>query len=339
MASLPDPNGLGYRAGYCHEPSTRLLTADLRWRAAGDVVVGDELWALEDEQPKGRRGRAFRRAVVLASFLSKKDCVRVCLDNGESFVCSADHPWLATPPLAGRGEWRRADRLIYRGRGAKLVRTFLPWTEERSYEAGWLAGILDGEGSVSRGHRASFHPANGVSITQVLGATADRIALKMGSRVSTNVRTIERPGVRPRIEIETNGGGMAAAAAFLGTVRAERLIAGFDIEGGHVLNRFPVHVAAIERVGIREVQSIQTSTGTYIAEGFAVHNTGTLCQHGHAVASPQPGDLVFYGSGAPWHHVAVYVGGGRVVSHGSEGGPFLEAMDYRGDRGQIRRYV
>lgn len=67
--------------------------------------------------------------------------------------------------------------------------------------------------------------------------------------------------------------------------------------------------------------------------------TGTLCQNGRAVSSPAPGDLVFYGSGAPWGHVAVYVGGGRVVSHGHEGGPFLVPMNYRSDRGQIRRYV
>ena len=69
--------------------------------------------------------------------------------------------------------------------------------------------------------------------------------------------------------------------------------------------------------------------------------TGTLAQHGRLVSLSQarPGDLVLYGGGWPYHHVAVYVGFGRVVSHGSEGGPYLVPIDYRSDRRQIRSYL
>ena len=69
--------------------------------------------------------------------------------------------------------------------------------------------------------------------------------------------------------------------------------------------------------------------------------TGTLGQRGRQVALSQAkiGDLVFYGHGYPWHHVAVYAGFGRVVSHGSNSGPNLCHIDYRGDRGMIRSYL
>lgn len=69
--------------------------------------------------------------------------------------------------------------------------------------------------------------------------------------------------------------------------------------------------------------------------------TGTLATHGRSVslAAARPGDLVFYGSGYPYSHVAVYVGAGRVVSHGSEGGPYLLNIDYRRDRRVIRSYL
>jgi cell wall-associated NlpC family hydrolase len=74
--------------------------------------------------------------------------------------------------------------------------------------------------------------------------------------------------------------------------------------------------------------------------------TGTLAQHGwrvgttraQDVARARPGDLVFYGRGRPWDHVAVYVGGGLVVGHGSESGPNRLRIDYRSDRGEIRSY-
>jgi hypothetical protein len=79
----------------------------------------------------------------------------------------------------------------------------------------------------------------------------------------------------------------------------------------------------------------------YDGEGF----TGTLCQHGVPVASPLPGDLIFYGYGYPWKHVAIAVGDDpfkpatRCVSHGHQGGPVLSLIHYRSDVGQYRSYV
>ncbi len=74
----------------------------------------------------------------------------------------------------------------------------------------------------------------------------------------------------------------------------------------------------------------------YSGYGF----TGTQIQHGIRVADPREGDLVFYGNkgGIPTH-VAIFVGGGKVVSNGSESGPLLLSINYRSDVNQIRRYV
>lgn len=67
--------------------------------------------------------------------------------------------------------------------------------------------------------------------------------------------------------------------------------------------------------------------------------TGTQVGQGRVTRDPRPGDLVFYGHGSIPSHVAIYVGNGRVVSHGSEPGPYLLAIDYRSDRSQIRSYL
>lgn len=67
--------------------------------------------------------------------------------------------------------------------------------------------------------------------------------------------------------------------------------------------------------------------------------TGTLLEHGVRVDSLIPGDLVIYGSGWPGEHTAVYTGGGLVVSHGSEAGPFLLPVHYRSDVLEFRRYI
>lgn len=74
--------------------------------------------------------------------------------------------------------------------------------------------------------------------------------------------------------------------------------------------------------------------------------TGTMAQHGIEVLHPpntRRGDLVLYGSGPTFEHVAGVVthdksGKPLVVSHGSEAGPFFLPFDYR-PWAQIRRYI
>jgi hypothetical protein len=72
---------------------------------------------------------------------------------------------------------------------------------------------------------------------------------------------------------------------------------------------------------------------------FRAGYTGTMAAHGRRVDAPRPGDLVLYGRGPTYEHVAVYIGGGRVISHGSESGPLNLPVHYRGDFAQYRSYV
>lgn len=66
-------------------------------------------------------------------------------------------------------------------------------------------------------------------------------------------------------------------------------------------------------------------------------NTTTEREHGHVVplSAAQPGDLAQYQGP---DHVAVYVGGGRVISHGSAIGPLLLPVGYR-PLHEIRAYL
>lgn len=72
--------------------------------------------------------------------------------------------------------------------------------------------------------------------------------------------------------------------------------------------------------------------------------TGSMYRNGKAVVHDKNlkiGDLIFYGdqSGGIPEHVAVYIGGGMVFSHGSEGGPYILNLDYRNDRRMSRRFI
>lgn len=72
--------------------------------------------------------------------------------------------------------------------------------------------------------------------------------------------------------------------------------------------------------------------------------TGTMINGGKVVRHKENlkvGDCVFYGWQSPGvpEHVAIYIGGGLVFSHGSEGGPYILKVDYRPDRVAMRRYI
>ncbi|MDX6534010.1 MAG: NlpC/P60 family [Gaiellales bacterium] len=67
--------------------------------------------------------------------------------------------------------------------------------------------------------------------------------------------------------------------------------------------------------------------------------TGTQRAHGKVVTGHLiVGDLVHYGPGTG-AHVAMYIGGGKVFSHGSENGPYKLPVHYRGDYSHARRYI
>lgn len=66
----------------------------------------------------------------------------------------------------------------------------------------------------------------------------------------------------------------------------------------------------------------------YDGQGY----TGTLVRHGRRTGSPQPGDLVFYGSNASVpDHVAVYIGNGEVIQMGGDPDPTQSPVHGRGD--------
>jgi hypothetical protein len=70
--------------------------------------------------------------------------------------------------------------------------------------------------------------------------------------------------------------------------------------------------------------------------------TGTMKNNGRRVpgglANALPGDLVLYGAGSG-KHVTIVVAKNKVISHGSEGGPYLVKPDYRNDIAEVRRYI
>ncbi len=133
----------------CVDPQTRVLTADLRWVPAGDLVVGEHLLAFEEYpgEPVTSSGRKYRDAVVTGANRAILPCYDLKFEDGTNVRCSSDHLWLCYSGNKA-AHWVRTDELRTGDiRISHVVKPFDVWETDSSREAGYLAGAFDGEGS------------------------------------------------------------------------------------------------------------------------------------------------------------------------------------------------
>jgi SAM-dependent methyltransferase len=276
----------------CLEQSHRILTDDLRWVAAGDVQVGDAVLAFDENGPglttTGRASRRrWRRAEVVRSVPRSVECLRVILANGDEIVTTPEHPWLASRYAYGGmvAEWITSSQLMGENplgrtkghrRGARqpyyVHRQVEPWVERRSFDAGWLSGLFDGEGSLSLG----VHGSPKMVVCQVEGPVLDR-AERLMADFGYEPNRIARKGIPDHYKPMGNlyvTGGFPGLLKALGELRPVRLLSKWeqlDI-GTRTVEAEKVGVVAVESAGRRDIQEIETSAGTYFGEGYLMHN-------------------------------------------------------------------
>lgn len=280
--------------GYCVVPETLVLTADLRWVAAGDLVIGQELVGV-DETPEfnaqypdnprmqGHRNRKYRRAVVLAAPRRRAECVRIILADGREVTSATDHGWLVRRTIAGPKYYAlppEARDSNYRWMGAgdivpgdEIAAPLRTWPEEASFEAGWASGIMDGEGWLAVSGPGNRERVN-VGVAQNPGLVLDRFIRYMDGVGLPYIRQGRAADKCERLDIQRRW----AAMELLGRLRPCRLMPLHPHlwEGQRVIRSGPnsVRVVKTEDAGTREVVSLGTSTGTYIANGLISHNCG-----------------------------------------------------------------
>ncbi|MFF3325334.1 TROVE domain-containing protein [Streptomyces sp. NPDC002889] len=254
----------------CVTPDTLVLKRDLTWVRAGELLVGDELVGFDEEvRGKGKGQSAkMRVSVVTATRNAMLETVKVVTDRGETSV-SVDHMFVVTNNSRNR-EWRRAGDLKV---ADKLVFFGAPWAVDYSYEAGWLAGYLDGEGYIN--HKS-------VGVGQNVGPTLEhsKVILKhLGFQFS--IQQYEPKGNRHTKEVLKILGGRYEAMRLLGTVQPIRLSRDRLWVDGDLVSKGPhvapgsswANVTAVEPLGMRENVTMSTSARTFIADGFLAHNS------------------------------------------------------------------
>jgi hypothetical protein len=259
------------QAMQCVSADTPVLCADLVWRPAGELEVGEELVAF-DELAANRQGRRFRKAVVTANALREDTLLLVTTPVG-SVKCNREHPWLVRrPDKNARWRWiKAADMLV----GDEVLHALDIWESEETWEAGWLAGMYDGEGCL----RIIEEGGVRLLLTQQEGDTADRVHDVLTERLG------REPCFRQQIAGKYNNNETvncyevnrrADVLKLLGSLRPMRLLRRSDEawDGRYLCGTGrSATVTDITDAGSGTIASLSTSTYTYIAGGFAMHNT------------------------------------------------------------------
>ncbi len=279
FAALDTPLSLGIERK-CAAPNTPLLRDDLTWVLAGDVRVGDRVLAIEEEvrtSRRVRRGMGGKRGwfwtTVTHSEIAVRRNVRVILDDGSELVCTPEHPWLVYP--AKHSEhlvWRRAETL---DPGVRVPRYLRPWAAEDSADSGYLGAAFDGEGCLSFCHSRPVWALQFAQADNPMLARVRHILAARGVVTRESIRQPKYPGSQPNMTLHTKGGS-PVVMELLGSTRAERLI-------GRLIEKWtsPLYLRPCSRPRVVEVRPmpdmptavISTAAGTYMADGFAAHNS------------------------------------------------------------------
>lgn len=265
---------------YCPIPEERILTADLRWVAAGDLRVGDELFGFDEHPqelgPGGKKRRRFRPARILTTIPVKRRIIRLEMEDGSTVRASAEHPWLVATKASRNQAWISAGELalaLKDGRKRYMHRFFTPWKTGTTRDDGWLAGMLDGEGYFSFTNRGGIQ----CGVSQRPGALLDELSRQL-NRAGICYRA-SKTGKSDVISLQMLG-GWRETATLLGYIRPQRLInkvtdglnsGAFDkqLDG----RGYPLQIVKAWDEGENWVSGLETSTRTYFCEGFGAHNS------------------------------------------------------------------
>lgn len=272
---------------FCLTPEHKVLTKDLDWVRLDEVKVGDTIVAFDEEPKPGEKYRKYEFAEVLRHDITTAPVYKVTLSNGDIFHTTKDHRWLARTYYSTKHQWITTEKMmekLQRGESPyRVLKLFDKWEPETGFEAGWLSGMFDGEGCLSKTN--SKHGGILLSISQNPGKVFDKIVELMDKfNVAHNEHDSKIPN--KSVQLIRVLGPSNKKVEFLGRFKPGRLIEKFNPRMlGSIQspdNSEEVYVHSVEFAGQKEIVMIETSTGTMIADGYAHHNC-------HYLANPMTG--------------------------------------------------
>lgn len=228
----------------------------MTFKPIGDIQVGDEVMGFASRNGGADFSNASRNSLCTATVLAVKrrraPVVRLRMESGREIRCTPDHQWLTRRSEFYRWKYSAAEV------GTCLASIIDPSPEvpnglER--EAGWLAGMYDGEGS--NHFLAQYKAVNPETYQRIA-----ELAVALGIALTPTPRGFQITG------------GRQGYVDFLNLLRPVRRD-GLEAEIlGRTLIRPPDRILGIQLDSDdEEVACLTTTTGNYVVWGYASHNS------------------------------------------------------------------
>lgn len=258
----------------CLHKNSKILTSNFTWKLLSDLNKGDTLISFSEvPETHGKlKIRRFEESVVEDIGEVNLPAYQILTQKG-TIIASSDHLWLSQHGKHNKFSWVRTEDLINNSEKHvhKNTKNYLsyfsdPWEINNSREAGYLAGILDGEGCIGTG--LSFTQKNNLTLKEAINCIN-----KLGYSYRVDPRKGECFDV-----IFTNPLGINKNnIKILGELQAKRLIENFKnrLYGQSISSKYSekIEILSVVPIGNIDLIGIKTSNNTIISDGFLTHNS------------------------------------------------------------------
>lgn len=249
---------------YCNPPEASIWMGDMSFKPLGEVKVGDEVIGWEDGDSSERSKLV--KSKVVAIHRHDAPIVKVTMKSGRVIRCTSDHRWKS-------GRSRTTSKFITPKVGRELAFVVdnpgeCPPSMIR--DASWLGGIFDGEGSLCSSGRGQIMIAQSPSHNPQVCAKIERTLDKLGFEYSvSNQNGCNRYALKA-------GSAVNSKTTKLKFLKWCQPIKGPALEPAILKTRFAERdeIVSIEPDGFGEVIGMTTTTGNYVAWGYASKNCG-----------------------------------------------------------------
>ena len=258
----------------CVVAGNRVLTKDLRWIPVETLVEGDELLAFQEEASGPNKPRKYEVSRVVKAAPIIKPCSRITLEDGTTIIASDDHPWLTYKTSAKNLDFVNTEDLV----GGVMVKALDVWNDKESYASGYLSAFFDGEGCLNQTRRRRNTESEEYVLSCTFAQKDDTITSKLLASLEQEKfkYTVTRPD-KDNTDMKSVRitGGVPELLKFLGSVRPSKLsrLDYSKLQHAKLCVKESIKVVSVEKLGDMEVVGLETTSKTYIVEGFPCHNT------------------------------------------------------------------
>ena len=259
----------GEKTGSSMQQDHKVLTADLRYVPLKELKIGDKLISFEDSV-SNKRSRRYLEGTVINIEPKIRPILEVTLESGKTFKVTKDYEWFVKTGSTYR--WVKTSSL----RKGTCIPKLLPQFDKlNTFEAGWLSGIYDGEGSLCK-RRTTGGNCFQLSVSQAQGDVLNLMKKYLESECDVLTTSSLGTNVNKQVENLRIKGGVRDIIKVLGQLRPVRLLSKFSPDDMGRINcpdSLNDKVVSITLCDEDTVIEVEIDCKTAVVDGYG-HHTG-----------------------------------------------------------------